>query len=198
MLLVNHSALRAAVLAAVMFGSSAIAGTVSCPGTAVTTDREFGLTTALDATCLASGSGNINMNNDSINQLGYVNIDTTSNDDAFVGIDGEISISGVNSGHFTLTLPAGYQNFVLVLKSGNGQLDPDWAAFLLAPGTTEGDWTISSNGFGHANLYGQLSTGNENVSVSENPIPGALWLFGTVLAGGAGYSRWRKKRKQTA
>ena len=44
----------------------------------------------------------------------------------------------------------------------------------------------------------QLSTENENVNVSENPIPGALWLFGTVIAGGAGYSRWRKKRKQTA
>ena len=29
------------------------------------------------------------------------------------------------------------------------------------------------------------------------PIPGAVWLFGTVLAGGAGYGRWRK-RKQTA
>jgi len=27
------------------------------------------------------------------------------------------------------------------------------------------------------------------------PIPGAVWLFGTVLAGGAGYGRWRKKRK---
>jgi hypothetical protein len=29
------------------------------------------------------------------------------------------------------------------------------------------------------------------------PIPGAVWLFGTVLAGGAGYGRWRK-RKQSA
>ena len=34
--------------------------------------------------------------------------------------------------------------------------------------------------------------------VSENPIPAAVWLFGTVLAGGAGYGRWRKKRKQAA
>ena len=39
---------------------------------------------------------------------------------------------------------------------------------------------------------------DEKENVSENPIPGALWLFGTVIAGGAGYSRWRKKRKQTA
>jgi hypothetical protein len=199
MLSVGYSALRTAVVAAaVMFGSSAFAATVSCPNSVVTTDREFGLTTdPVAASCLASGSGNINGNNDFINQLGYVSIDKTGNDDAFVGVDGEITITGnSNSGHFTLALPAGYQNFVLVLKSGNGQLDPDWVAFLLAPGTTEGDWTISDQGLSHAILYGQLST--ENEKVSENPIPGALWLFGTVIAGGAGYSRWRKKRKQTA
>ena len=29
----------------------------------------------------------------------------------------------------------------------------------------------------------------------QTPIPGAVWLFGTVLAGGASYGRWRKKRK---
>ena len=121
--------------------------------------------------------------------------------DTFVGVDGEITITGgPNSGHFSLALPAGYQNFVLALKSGSGQLDPDWVAFLLAPGTTEGDWTISSQGFSHALLYAQLCTecSTEKENVSENPIPGALWLFGTVIAGGAGYSRWRKKRKQTA
>ena len=32
-------------------------------------------------------------------------------------------------------------------------------------------------------------------SNGETPIPGAVWLFGTVIAGGAGYGRWRKKRK---
>ena len=33
---------------------------------------------------------------------------------------------------------------------------------------------------------------------NTTPIPGAVWLFGTVLAGGAGFGRWRKKRKQAA
>ena len=70
MLSVNYSALRAAVLAAaVMFGSSAFAATVSCPGTDATTDREFGLTTAVAASCLPSGSGNINGNGDAINNF---------------------------------------------------------------------------------------------------------------------------------
>ena len=70
MLSVGYSALRTAVVAAVMFGSSAFAATVSCPDSVVTTDREFGLTTdPVAASCLASGSGNINGNNDFINQL---------------------------------------------------------------------------------------------------------------------------------
>ena len=203
MLSVNYSALRAAVLAAVMFGSSAFAATVSCPGTDATTDREFGLTTAVAAICLPSVDPATSMGTatksttSTFDGATFLTVDKSDTDDTFVGVDGEITITGdPNSGHFTLALPAGYKNFILALKSGSGQLDPDWVAFLLAPGTTEGDWTISSQGFSHAILYAQLST--ENEKVSENPIPGALWLFGTVIAGGAGYSRWRKKRKQTA
>ena len=70
MLSVGYSALRAAAVAfAVVFGSSAYAATVSCPGTDATTDREFGLTTAVAAICLPiSGSGNINGNSDAINK----------------------------------------------------------------------------------------------------------------------------------
>ena len=30
------------------------------------------------------------------------------------------------------------------------------------------------------------------------PIPGAVWLFGTVIAGGVGFGRWRRKRKNAA
>ena len=36
------------------------------------------------------------------------------------------------------------------------------------------------------------------LATCKTPIPGAVWLFGTVLAGGAGFGRWRKKRKQAA
>ena len=42
--------------------------------------------------------------------------------------------------------------------------------------------------------YDLVSLAYENPPV-ENPIPGAVWLFGTVIAGGAGFGRWRKKRK---
>ena len=31
---------------------------------------------------------------------------------------------------------------------------------------------------------------------SATPLPGAVWLFGGVLAGAAGYGRWRKRQNQ--
>ena len=40
-----------------------------------------------------------------------------------------------------------------------------------------------------------LATSRDNDNPPGTPIPGAVWLFGTVIAGGAGYGRWRKKRK---
>jgi hypothetical protein len=40
-----------------------------------------------------------------------------------------------------------------------------------------------------------LATSRDNDNPPGTPLPGAVWLFGTVLAGGAGYGRWRKKRK---
>ena len=65
----------------------------------------------------------------------------------------------------------------------------------------------TSSVFAAVDIY-QLSSGqtfvvglgdNPTPQQQENPpgtpIPGAVWLFGTVLAGGAGYGRWRKKRK---
>ena len=48
------------------------------------------------------------------------------------------------------------------------------------------------SGYGNQTLaFGDVTPG----TTGHTPIPGAVWLFGTVLAGGAGYGRWRKKRK---
>ena len=71
-------------------------------------------------------------------------------------------------------------------------LDPAALATITAVtfsfGTTEGAELVPG-------VIGGTPTPFENGPV---PIPGAVWLFGTVLAGGAGYGRWRKKRKQAA
>jgi hypothetical protein len=154
--------------------ASAAPAAVSCPGTAATTDREFTLSTDPGTVvCLAFGPGNINGNNDAINQLGYVTLDKT--DDGTDGLfptllDATPGTSGL-SGTFSFTAPAGWQNFVIALKSGNGQLDPDWAAFLLPAGVTSGTWTISGKQqLSHINLYAQVV-----------PTPPAIWLFSSAV-----------------
>jgi hypothetical protein len=65
--------------------ASAVGVTVSCPGTVATTDREFSLTTASPgATCLLTGTGNLNGNGDAINALGYITLDKS--DDGSSGL----------------------------------------------------------------------------------------------------------------
>src|SRR5262245_12241044 len=141
--------------------SLAQAMAVSCTGTPAAGDREFTLDTTPGSTCLAFGPGNVNGNGDDINDLGYITIDKT--DDSTSGIDPDAltstpPTSGL-SGIFSFVPPAGFTNFVIALKSGEGQLDPDWAAFLLPAGVTSGSWSISNRQqLSHVNLYGQRGT----------------------------------------
>lgn len=188
----------AATLVVVLFASAwdrASATTVFCPGTAATTDREFSLTTTPGATCLASGSGNINGNGDAITSLGYVLLDKS--DDVGSGLlSGSLTFtpptSGL-SGTFSISAP-GYTNFVLGIKSGGGQLDPEWAAFLLPNGVVSGSWAITgSQALSHANLYGQVCL-NCGGGPGPVPLPGALPLFGTALLGGGLARIWRRRR----
>jgi hypothetical protein len=179
--------LSALMLCALLFPvAQAEAASVNCPGTAATTDREFQLTTTVAAVCLASGAGNISGNNDAINALGYVTLDKS--DDTTSGVlNGALTFTPPTSGQsgtFSINAP-GYSSFVLALKSGEGQLNPDWAAFLLPAGILSGAWAIlnGNQALSHANLYG-LPT--------PTPLPGALVLMGTVLAGSYGFGRWRR------
>jgi hypothetical protein len=123
------------------------------------------------------------------------------------------TISGVLNGLLTLTPPTSglsgiwaigstllYHNFILALKSGEGQADPDWGAFQVS--ALSGTWSISlSQALSHGNLYGQACpTGGcpENETPPATPLPGAAWLFGTVLASGAGFGAWRRRKREAA
>jgi len=176
----------AALILAAAGAANAVSVTVSCPGTLATTDREFSLTTDPGTVaCLATGAGNINGNNDAINQLGYVTLDKT--DDSTTGLAPQSltftpPTSGLG-GTFSINAPAGYTNFVVAFKSGQGQLSPDWAAFTLPNGVTSGSWAISgSQALSHANLYGQVV-----------PAPATVWLLATGCAG----LLFRLRRKST-
>ena len=53
-----------------------------------------------------------------------------------------------------------------------------------APGADHGNVTAAIN------LYTDKQS-----DTSTTPLPAAAWMFGSVLAGGAGIDRWRKRRK---
>ena len=65
--------------------------------------------------------------------------------------------------------------------------------------TQDFDFTVGGTGQPSYYVSGLTWTTRDNALTARTPpgtpIPGAVWLFGTVIAGGAGYGRWRKKRK---
>ena len=141
--------------------NSAHAVAVNCPGTAVTTDREFTLTTDVASICLASGTSNINGNGDPINNIapGYLTLDKSDDGLVYLGTLDELTVTGIGttSGMWSFVAPDGFSSFVLALKSGEGQLNPDWAASQLADGTTSGSWSVSgSQNLSHMNLYAHV------------------------------------------
>jgi hypothetical protein len=158
--------------------NSAQAVVVFCPGTVATTDREFSLDTTPASSCLTYGAGNINGSGDAINALGYTTLDK-SDDNTTGALEGALSITGSGGlgGTFTISPAAlAFGPLVIAFKSGEGQLDPDWAAFLLPAGVLTGTWSISGQqALSHASLYG-----GENPP-TQTPEPMSALLLGSGL-----------------
>jgi len=91
------------------------------------------------------------------------------------------------SGFSTTTLADAY-----AVHYGNGEL-----LFLFQTPTTFSlsDWSLDN--LSNFRSY-DVTWPGPGPGPGETPIPGALWLFGTVLAGGAGFGAWRNKRKAVA
>lgn len=166
------------VMAAI--GQSASAGTVNCPGTVATTDREFRVTISSgDPICLATGVGNIN-GNPKHDPFLLANPAWTLLDKDDGGNLADFGFSytghGTKSGTFSLTPGAGFK-YALGLKSGEGQRDPDWAVIALPLGTSVGQWQIAAGNqsLSHANLY--------RMAVAEVPLPASLPFLLGALAG---------------
>lgn len=199
--------LLALTVAVAGVAGTANAASVSCPGA-----RVFEVTTTLDSTCLATGVGNLSGNSTGSNPdpflsstegTGYVLIDksddtdptehpnpTGLDPDAFTGSD---PLTTGLSGSFSFSIDPllSFSSIAIAFKSGQGQLDPDWAVFLLPAGITSGTWSISGQqALSHANLYGIVGANGTNGTV---PLPATgLLLLGAL--GGFGIARRKRKK----
>ena len=178
---------------------------VSCPGTATTADREFIITTDPGtAICIGYAAGNLGGSDSDF--PGWTFLD--KNPGTGGALDDALTISGISatSGSFSFSAP-GYTDFIIVFKSGEGQLDPDWAAFSLPFGVTSGQWLIDNSSpdskgdqsLSHANLYGKECIlggpcgggANEPGTV---PLPAGLPLLLSAIGFG-GLFQWARRRK---
>ena len=143
-----------------------------------------------------------------------------TNVDAFTGTAYSVLAAGGHAGGSTATynLLSGATSFQILWGSpdsynhiqfwtgsnGTGSLDSTWSASNLGCFSTSCDqvaWdkvTFSFTGIGSIVLIDDGAAAFEfglNGVPSSTPLPGALWLFGTVVAGAAGASRLRRQRK---
>lgn len=166
---------------------------VSCPGTAANTDREFILDTSPTPTCLDWGVGNFDNVNDgeeAYEALGWATIDKT--DGTGGTMNGALTVSNLNqsSGQFWIDGDVWdeYLEVLFVMKSGQGQYDPDWAVFTLAKDTIYGLWQIktprnNANGLSHVNLYYRGKVPPPPPPPTSLAEPATLALFATSLLG---------------
>lgn len=146
--------------------------------------RDFTVSANTVVDCLAVGAGTITGINDAFQQArpGWVFVDASNNvAGAHDGwLSGSSNLTSGLSGSFSINAAAygAYDRIAVGLRSGAGQLDPDWAVFELADNTLTATWSISrQQQLTHAVLYGFGVA-----PTSAVPEPGMLALVGLGLA----------------
>ncbi len=106
-----------------------------------------------------------------------------------------VCTSGPNAGTFS-----GLFANVFAVHWGGGQGGGDFLAFQYAAAIASFSISGLSNGVSFIRAYCSLSNcaGGGGGNPPQVPLPAAVWLFGTVLAGASGYTGWRRRRERLA
>ena len=173
-----------------LFASPATA--LTCGGAMTVT---LTLSTDVGTTCFAAGIGNGNNlggGGDPIAALGYEILGTSSSSG-----DLSFSFSGTTGGTFSFVPDAEYEHYILGFQATAASPKPDHFAFALAELITSGSWSVAGAGnnvITGAFLYGQRVA----EEITPVPLPAALVLFGSALAGFFGFSRLRERFRRPA
>jgi hypothetical protein len=205
--------LAAATVATSLAGGSAQAITVVCPssipGTGTVRVMTIDVASSTPASSCHSSSDE---NSIPLTLAGYDLLDKFGSDEGGEQANGALTIVQASEGQGTFsinqTLVEDFFNFVLALKDGNNA-SPKIEYFSLGPGIFSGGWTLEEwvngvfdkyKGFSSAILFGQdCPVGGCPDPVdppSDVPLPGAVWLFGSALAG-LGLLSMRRRRSKS-
>jgi hypothetical protein len=207
-----------ALAVAAMSLTNTAANAVAC-GTGGDLTYDLTITSASGtASCWGFGNGNLSglNNNPNLVTTSPGGVPNGTNPIAFVGgytylgdlgILASTTLTGVGPqgpGTWSFTASGGF-TYLLGLKAGLGQNDQyEWAVYSLTgllAGLASGSWQtfpgVNAGGLSHVGLYRSSGTGPDpGPEPGQTPIPGAAFLMGSVLAGGAGFGAWRRRRRE--
>lgn len=94
--------------------------------------------------------------------------------------------------------PNGNRNYLILAFYSDTEGGPVLTALSNAESITEtGDWqpVLSFDATGQDLQDHYTFQFRSDIDESQTPLPAAIWLFGTALAGAAGVGKWRRKKK---